>query len=84
MYLKSLDTSISDTKQPSHVDIITWVDQAYKMLKNCKVYSIKDTLHEYEFLKYIFVKWKFLIFQNLSLQEEIESGFVDTEVFPIL
>ena len=45
MYLKSLDNSISDTKQPSHVDIITWVDQAYKMLKNCKVSSILNTLH---------------------------------------
>ena len=38
MYLKSLDTSSSDAK-PSIVDIVTWVDQAYKMLKNQNVSS---------------------------------------------
>ena len=46
MYLKSVDTSISDAK-PSHIDIISWVDQAYKMLKSSKV-SIKFLVFLFE------------------------------------
>ena len=36
MYLKSLDSSTSDAK-PSNGDVLSWVDQAYKMLKQQKV-----------------------------------------------
>ena len=36
MYLKSLDSSTSDAK-PSNADVLSWVDQAYKMLKQQKV-----------------------------------------------
>ena len=36
MYLKSLESSTSDAK-PSNTDVLSWVDQAYKMLKQQKV-----------------------------------------------
>ena len=39
MYLKSLDSSTSDAK-PSNADVLSWVDQAYKMLKQQKVCNL--------------------------------------------
>ena len=48
MYLKSLDSSTSDAK-PSNADVLSWVDQAYKMLKQQKVCNYFFTIHTYLF-----------------------------------
>ena len=44
MYLKSLDSSTSDAK-PSNGDVLSWVDQAYKMLKQQKVCNFFKITH---------------------------------------
>ena len=72
MYLKSVDTSVSADTKPSLVDIITWVDQAYKLLKSNKV-SINLKIY----LK-VDANTKILGI----LQEQIEASFIDADIIP--